>query len=1120
MKIDNFLELLEQRGLVSQSIVNQLRNKVDQDDQQITPESVLNLLVKKGLITQAQANQLLEETISETAPDSSDIFGAAPPSTRKIAQLPPEEVIPTIEPVHDSASSDIFGRDSPSTVSESLSRISGTLDPALADAIEKGKSEADSVEEPHGKKDRRWKKANKNEWDSSLLLIGGGGLIFLVLAGLIIGYLLTRENADAILAEAGEFYDGGSYTQAIKQYSRFVENHPNHPEFSAGKVRLGLAKLWKTSSGTSNYSEALDTAQIVLPEIEDEEEFKTAQRDLASLLPKIAQGLANQAERANEADAVESLVKQSNIALSLCNNTKYIPKTFRDEVLLSEVSETLDRVQREQEQNRALTKALADMQLAIDAKDTAQAYQVHDRLLDEHPGLINEEQLAAKVLEISAAESSVVRYIAEAQDAITEPRPSRVVAELALANRVGPTVDGQGGVVAVRVSGAVYGLSTSDGAVRWRRFVGFAPNLTPVQLPSGDVLAVDPRFNELLKLEADSGKLLWRHPFESDITSPVPLDTKILVAESAGKLHVLDAESGERKGFVQFAQKLSTPPGLDTQKRHIYQTGEHSSLYTLSTENFSCLGVYFLDHSKGSVTTPPVNVLNKVIVAVAKGLSTTKLEVLNTTDEGVVAQRATNQRLSGLVNTPLLTEGRRLVAVTSRGQVSVYDVGSGDDKSALTRIASRAAGSGSQMARFGALREGHVWVAGSSLNKLAILPTSDRLAVSPIDRDFTGDTFDHPLQSRGNLLVHVRHPANQAGVIVGATSRDAGNSLWETELAVPPAGPPAMDSAGMRIGSISSTGSAFLIDRDAMRNRVVNRAEKPTARGKLSPLIHSLDLGQGRLLASAPGSQRMLHFRPDQPRQALSTIRLPAAQSCPPVVWGDAFVVPTQVGQVHLFSCEDGQPWGTPFQPPSQPGVAYPWNAPAVYGSGNDAQLVISDGHKKVYLLNRILDPHPHLEATVTADITTSMLNTRFALVGDLALAGTEGSDLAVLQLPSLEAKPSVNLSAQITWGPFTVGENVVLATASEELLCLDEQASLRWRLPLAHGPPAGQPLLNGDALLLLCQEGGLSEHRLDDGEEMSYVPLPQPTVSGPVPFGKRLVVTSYDGTLLVVDYP
>ena len=206
--------------------------------------------------------------------------------------------------------------------------------------------------------------------------------------------------------------------------------------------------------------------------------------------------------------------------------------------------------------------------------------------------------------------------------------------------------------------------------------------------------------------------------------------------------------------------------------------------------------------------------------------------------------------------------------------------GSSDGDGSLTQIAQRKPTSNDLIARYGYLDQGHVWVAGPRLNKLAVLPTSDRLSVSNIDEDYAGDTFDHPLQTSGNLLIHVRRPAGKAGAIVGAMNMKTGQPTWEVELATSPAGPPATDQAGMQIGAISSTGLAYVVDREAMRNRVVNSAEQSATRRKLPAFDDSLDLGEGRLLAFVEGEKTLAHFRPGLPRNALRTLKLVGPLSC------------------------------------------------------------------------------------------------------------------------------------------------------------------------------------------------------------------------------------------------
>lgn len=1138
MTIDQFLQILLDRELVPESIVSQVRKKVAAGDRRITPKSLLKYLVQKEIVTKDQAKQLLLTTLTVTPRAESSIMGIipmpkVPPQPKPTPEPEDDEDIPTIAPLEEEVEQEdddgglvtdddlatpvkpLLESPPSSLVQESLSKI-GVGDETLHKAIEAGKPD------PTQRRSKQKNRERKSEWDSSLLLYGGGGLILLVLIGGLIFYLLTRENADAILSEASSFFEGGSYTQAIKQYERFVENHPNHPEFSESKVKLGLARIWKaTSSSSTNYSPALETTQEALQYIEDEPDFQSvAQRDLASLLPKIAQGLANQAEKSDDPAEVAELVKQTNTALAFCTNTKYIPKTFRDEVLLEEVNQTLLRVERARAQNAGLAEGLANIQQAIDQGDTAAAYQVHTKLLDEFPGLINDERLAAKVEEISAAEASTVKYLAEKQPADTQPRPREVVAEIALAERSGPTVPGVAGTLVVRIDGAIYGISASDGGLQWRNYVGIAPRSSPVLLASEEVLVVDTQHHELQKLEAVTGELVWRHQFESEILQPVQLGSRLLVTEETGKIHVLDLASGDSEGFLQFAQSLPVPPTVDEQNARIYVLGEHSSLYTLAADDFQCLGVFFLGHTAGSVNTPAVCVLNKVAVAVAKGLSTTHLELIDTNDRALPTARATTERLEGLVNTPLLVSGRRLVTLTSQGEVVVHEFNASTGKDSVTRIAAREPDRAAPVARFGLLSGSDLWVAGSELNKLTILPTSNRLQAGTIDNDYRGSQFDQPLQTSGKLLLHVRRPRNQAGAIVAAMEISSGRAQWETHLAVPAAGAAAVDSAAAKIHSVSATGGAFVVDRNAMRSRVSNQALVPSGSRNLPAFDQALDLGGAKLLASAPGSNTLLYLQNTEQRDGLKSIELAGPLSCPPMVWNSTFVVPTQTGQVYLFNSETGEQAGSPFQPAISPGTSYQWLTPAVVGSGDDSQLILSDGVSKVYLLSRASGAQPHLTASAEADLETAPLTTGFAVVGNLAVAGTEDGSVAALELPALNARTIAEVQGPITWGPYSLGESCLLATASEELVCLDSSGELSWKQALTHGPLTGQPQLNGSEVTLLSQQGVLSRVSIADGQQLAQRPLPQPVVAGPVAFGSRWIVTSHDGTLLVVDQP
>ena len=569
---------------------------------------------------------------SDIGPAGSGIFSASDPSASDIG---PSSHIAADEPAPevDLTGSSHIGEGSfvASPSSSSLASFSRVTEQQAADADQ---AFEEAVPEANKPKRRRAKRTKQSEWDSSLILYGGGGLLVLIISGIVIYYLLNRENADSILQRAGDYFDSGSYTQAISEYQRFVDGNASHPQYSSAKVRLGMARLWKDTSSTSNYATALATAQTVIDDIEDEKEFRSAQRDLASLIPKIAQGLATQAEQATDPTVIAERVTQTEAALSLAMNTKYVPKEFRDEILLGEVEQALLRVDRNQEQTADLAAALTAIDETLAAGDISSAYDLHSQLVEKHPALLHDDTLTAKVQAISAAEAQAIQFVPGSRSPTAGPRESPLVASLALADQQVTSEADVAGTLAVRLFGGIYGLQASDGKLLWREYVGEDPRALPLRLENGDFLITDALHQEIQRLAGDSGKVLWRLDFPEPLLQPVVAGDRIFLATPGGKLHILDLESGAAQGTVAFGQRLTVPPTVDLSSKRLYIPGAHSSLYTLSTEDFTSRGVYYLGHSAGSIAVPVVRVLDKLFVAENTGISTCQLQVLSLSDDG------------------------------------------------------------------------------------------------------------------------------------------------------------------------------------------------------------------------------------------------------------------------------------------------------------------------------------------------------------------------------------------------------------------------------------------------------------------------------------------------------
>jgi hypothetical protein len=558
---------------------------------------------------------------------------------------------------------------------------------------------------------------------------------------------------------------------------------------------------------------------------------------------------------------------------------------------------------------------------------------------------------------------------------------------------------------------------------------------------------------------------------------------------------------------------------VNEQGDRIYVLGEHSNVYTLNGSDFACLGVYYLGHSAGGVVVPAETVVNKLMVADNSGAETCTVRALTLNERGIITGELTSQRLNGLVTTPRQTAGRRLAVVTTLGQAMVFEVGPGSDKSSVAIIAKRDASEKEPMDHYALLHEGHLWIAGHQLMKLAILPTGNQLPTRTLDRNFRGDAFDYPLQAVGNLVVHVHRPAGQGGDTVSAMDAAANRSLWDISLAVPPAGAPAADPESLRLVGGSVLGAVYQLDREAMTRRVQDQAQRLDGAAPKTPLADSLDLGQGRLVLGGVGATQMICFVPTDARQPLKAVELPGPATSPPVAWRDGFAVPTEVGQVALYQA-DGSALATPFQPELTPGRKYEWLRPAVTGTQEQSQLIVSDGVAKLYLVNFELQPQPHLKAAAAADVGATPLETPLAVAGTTVYGGNKKGQLSGFTLPGLTAKEPVDLGGRVVWGPHPTGDGLLLTTERNELLFIASDGAIRWRQPVKHGELAGAPLVDGPSIFVLSRNGGIARINLADGAEAAYSDFAEPAVAGPVAFGPRLVISAHDGTLLVVNRP
>jgi outer membrane protein assembly factor BamB len=1003
---------------------------------------------------------------------------------------------------------------------------------------------AAAAEEKPAEKKKVEKKTKDTSWDSPLMLVGGGALLgFLILGGVLV-WVFMRQGGDELLRQANQDYLAGSYTQAIHKYGIYLTDYPTYPGASLAKVRRGLAQMRQAADKSLNWPKALDVAHEVLKEIAPEREFKNeAQKELTALLPAIAQGLAQQAREAHD----PALVAKTKDALAMVDH--YIPKSMRPATKLADIQALLALTEREIARTDELKKAVGGMRAAIKAGKTEEAYRLRDALLKQYPSLTAEKDLQEVVLEVSRAAQAAVKNVDEKREAVREDPPAKFSAALALACRASnaPPPDAEGRVVAVLAEGAAYGLNAADGKVLWRRPVGVqtnghSPGFVPKAVdakPGSDVLLVDTSDgrSDVLRVDATNGRLRWRfavdEPFEAE---PVVAGAQVLVATNSGRLLSIDLESGATTGYVQLPQGLRVAPCVDLTQRTIYQIAEHSNLFVLPLGEAGAKQVVHLGHDAGSITAPPEIISHFLIVTVNDAAESAAIRVYTLEGSEKLPPLSLLQevRVEGYIDTPPLAVGVRLLTVTDRGNLYVFELSASDLKRPLVQVGEGKAAGADQatlptpqnLVCYPLLLGSQVFIADCQLTRYDLQASRGKLHPKGIQNEFT--TTVQPLAAVGQSVVHARRKMGLPGVIVSAMPLDGGRPFWETRLGTPLLGSPSVDAASGQVSAATATGAVFLVEGKALSG--VSVVDQPAAAllptDVKQPLTHAVRWENGLMaLASVNGPKEVVVFNPKGEQRQLRTISLTDPVGSAPMALGKGLLVPSKIGQIIFLDPASGVKRTEPFQPRLEKGVPPVWQEPAAI---NDNEFVLADTRSNLYRIGIKQQPTPHLAPLASA-------TTREPMISPLAVAGTvvygvdKSKTLGAYNLQDLVLAQQWPLEGRPVWGPRRVGDRVLLAThdekASEQqlryrLVCVDADKKLLWQVPLLDGPLAGSPARIGDKYVLASVHGKLWTVDAATGNTAAEADLGLPLGTGPVVLGDQLLIAGHDGTLYQVKQP
>jgi hypothetical protein len=122
------------------------------------------------------------------------------------------------------------------------------------------------------------------------------------------------------------------------------------------------------------------------------------------------------------------------------------------------------------------------------------------------------------------------------------------------------------------------------------------------------------------------------------------------------------------------------------------------------------------------------------------------------------------------------------------------------------------------------------------------------------------------------------------------------------------------------------------------------------------------------------------------------------------------------------------------------------------------------------------------------------------------------------LTLENLQLVRPLKLSGRLRWGPFAVGQLLLLASQPGGVLAADLELKQRWSLDTAGELPVGAPVQVGDTLVVAATSGKVWRINIDTGAVVETLDVRQPLGSGMQYIAPRLLLRAVDGSVLLVE--
>ncbi len=935
---------------------------------------------------------------------------------------------------------------------------------------------------------------------SPMVVSLGVALAIIVVLSWSLWTVIQKNNAQRLYAKAVDELDTGDFRNSVRQFDQFLEGFPKHTEAEKARVLREMANVRQyTSGGAPSWNNALEAAEEMTQKVGDNEFYVDSRPDLAEQVLKIAEGLADRARELADAE----LVAKAEAALALHGrisgeSAKALVQKSQAPNKIAQAKATIQRIQ-------TRTRALASMDAAAKAGKAAEVYAARDQLLTEYADLSGDKDVISRLTAANDLIRKAVNFDESARPGETEPRPEILGPPISLVLRdaIRPAAP-KSDLVYALVDGLVFGIDGSSGTPLWQKPVGLASPFPPVAVPGPDpsILVVDSRYNELVRINGRSGKLIWRQELGEVVSDPpLILGNQAVQPLPSGKLLLVDINSGGTRGSVTLGKRIARSPVTDENGQLLYVLAEEDVLFVLTRDTYSCVAVEYVGHQKGSIGAPPARVGRYLVVVENKGIDTGRWLVYLLSEDGTKLKQVQDIPIGGWTWSTPASAGSVIWSMSDRGEVAAYSVGLYDAKVPFTLISKTVPEDRPVGPSYGTARsDREFWISSSRSGRYNLNTEQGRLV--PAWTVGEAGPSRGPIQVAGKLMVLTQQNGTDPGVALWGIDPNRGSTVWKTTLGAPWPVLPSSAGADRPLEAFGPDGAVLPISSEVVKGGGFLQATlaRPAQFRLPTGKLQRVDIGASTLVVQ-PGENRML-VRED--KAAFQPIELPAPTGVTPLAWGTNLLIPSIDSRVYLIDPRSGAAQADPFMPPYDKKKPVVWLSPVLL-DGDAVGLADTEG--RIRRLTRIGNPRPRLEITTDLKLDAPLAADP-ASTGPALIVLTTDNKVRSLSARDLGAQGAWMLEAPALWGPKAVGGRVFLGDAQGRILAFGPDGSRQWTSPPSKSVAEAPPLVRDGAAWFLGRDGKLFGLSLDDGS-LKRDPAPL----GVLPLGPAITT---QGELLV----